>query len=197
MSDEVKAERFKDSLQALINRLSMENESNTPDHVLAAFLAQAFEAFNRSVMQRDSWYGLHLRVETPPLALTFENLRDVNTRRCVEGFKHIPDDWSVAEWVNAMTGEAGEATEALLFLLAAAGKSGNIAKKMIRLRDGVAGNKGSDLDIDTLRAKLAREVADVVIYADLVLASQGLSLADAVRDTFNTKSLELQSPERL
>lgn len=115
--------------------------------------------------------------------LDFWTLRDTNVRRCVNDFKHELDSWSPAEWTNAMSGEAGEA--------------GNVAKKMLRHRDKVAGNKGDDLDLTKLRDKLAAELADVVIYADLVAASQGIDLAEAVRQTFNRKSEEIGSPERL
>lgn len=117
------------------------------------------------------------------MSLRFDVLREVNARRCVNGFKHRLKDWSVAEWTNAMCGEAGEAA--------------NIAKKMIRHRDAVAGNSGADTDLDVLRNKLGRELADVVIYADLVAASEGLDLGQYVRSTFNAKSEELGAEERL
>jgi NTP pyrophosphatase (non-canonical NTP hydrolase) len=117
------------------------------------------------------------------MSLSFDNLRVVNVLRCLHGFKHTLESWSVAEWTNALCGEAGEAA--------------NIAKKMIRHRDQVAGNKGADTDLSALREKLGRELADVVIYADLVAASQGLDLGECVRDTFNRKSEELGVPHRL
>jgi len=131
------------------------------------------------------------------MSLSFERLREVNVRRCVNGFKHTLESWSVAEWTNAMAGEVGEAAEALLNVVAAAGQAANVAKKMIRHRDAVAGNKGDDKNLDALRQKLGRELADVVIYADLVAASQGLDLGELVRDTFNAKSEELEAEERL
>ena len=115
--------------------------------------------------------------------LSFRVLRDANVSRCVNGFKHSLESWSVAEWTNAMCGEAGEAA--------------NIAKKMLRHRDGVAGNKGADTDLAALRLKLARELADVVIYLDLVAASQGIDLGETVRETFNNKSAEIGARERL
>lgn len=115
--------------------------------------------------------------------LDFYILRVKNQRRCIEGFGHKLESWSCAEWTNAMAGEAGEAC--------------NITKKMLRHRDSVAGNKGDDLDLQKLREKLAHEIADVIIYADLVCASQGIDLGEAVRETFNAKSEEIGSPERL
>jgi hypothetical protein len=52
---------FRAELQALINRHSLENVSNTPDHVLANFLGDCLRAFNEAVRSRDVWYGVELR----------------------------------------------------------------------------------------------------------------------------------------
>lgn len=51
---------FQRELQQLINRHSMENLSNTPDMVLAAYLQSCLDAFNAAVQQRDNWYGVEL-----------------------------------------------------------------------------------------------------------------------------------------
>jgi NTP pyrophosphatase (non-canonical NTP hydrolase) len=79
-------------------------------------------------------------------------------------------DWSIAEWTNAMAGEVGEAC--------------NVAKK-IRRGD-------YDGDIELARRLLLSEIADVVIYADLICQQLNASLGDAVRQTFNEKSLKLR-----
>ena len=113
--------------------------------------------------------------------LSFSELREVNVHRCINGFGHRLEDWSPAEWLCALCGEAGEAA--------------NIAKKIIRHRDKVAGNKGEDMDLEALRLKLGRELADVVIYADLAAASQGLDLGKLVKQTFNAKSREIGSTD--
>ena len=47
-----------EDLQALINRPSNENDSNTPDYLLAAFLCTCLVAFNETVKERDHWYGI-------------------------------------------------------------------------------------------------------------------------------------------
>src|SRR5574343_713325 len=52
MSDEFRAE-----LESLINRHSKENGSNTPDFVLADYLADCLEAFDKAVTRRSEWYG--------------------------------------------------------------------------------------------------------------------------------------------
>jgi NTP pyrophosphatase (non-canonical NTP hydrolase) len=87
------------------------------------------------------------------------------------GFNHKLSDWSLSDWFTATMGELGEAA--------------NVAKKLNRIRDGINGNKESEAE---LRAKLARELADVYIYLDLLCQSQGINLAAAVRETFNAKS---------
>lgn len=106
-----------------------------------------------------------------------ERLAKINVLRCETAFKHTLNSWSVAEWTNAMAGEAGEAC--------------NIAKKMLRFRDGVAGNK---LTRDEYKALLATELSDVVIYADLTAASEDIDLCKAIVEAFNNKSKELRSP---
>jgi hypothetical protein len=55
---------FEEKLRALLNRTCQENESNTPDFILAEFLSQSLAAFNLAVVCRDKWYGVRLRPGT-------------------------------------------------------------------------------------------------------------------------------------
>ncbi|PWU21834.1 MAG: hypothetical protein C5B50_00695 [Verrucomicrobia bacterium] len=128
--------------------------------------------------------------------LTFGSLRTTNVRRCEEGFGHPLDSWSGAEWGNAAGGEGGESIGAFLALLAmhGLGSAQNIAKKILRFRDGVAGNKKSK---EEYLADLASEIAGTLIYLDLWAASQGIDLGKAVRDEFNKKSDEIGSTVKL
>ncbi len=48
---------FETELTALLNRYSAENESNTPDFILASFLMSCLSAWNKSVQWREEWYG--------------------------------------------------------------------------------------------------------------------------------------------
>ena len=48
---------FRDELQQLINRHSMENGSNTPDFILSRYLQDTLEAFDEAVLWREKWYG--------------------------------------------------------------------------------------------------------------------------------------------
>lgn len=107
--------------------------------------------------------------------LDLNYLRERNVHRCITEFKHKLDSWSVAEWTNAMAGEAGEAC--------------NVAKKLIRIRDGVDFLNKGVTGLELMR-KLGEEVADTVIYADLVLASRDMSLAEEIVRKFNKDSEE-------
>jgi hypothetical protein len=48
-------------LTVLLNKESAENESNTPDHILAQYLLACLAAFNTAVQQRETWYGRDAR----------------------------------------------------------------------------------------------------------------------------------------
>lgn len=114
--------------------------------------------------------------------MEFKTLREMNVRRCAEGWKHPLDSWSVAEWGNATAGEVGEAC--------------NIAKKLLRLRQGLVGNN-HDTTEASLKQELANEIADFVIYADLWSASEGILLEDAIKQKFNATSAKLGFGELL
>lgn len=47
---------FRQELESLINRHSMENGSNTPDFILADFLAKTLELFDATIGLREQWY---------------------------------------------------------------------------------------------------------------------------------------------
>lgn len=119
-----------------------------------------------------------------PAGLDLNRLRIANVARSIDpaGFNQPMDAWSVAEWTNAICGEAGEA--------------GNVAKKLLRLRKGTRGNRHSDTE-QALLSQLAMEAADCVCYCDLTLASEGLSLSDVLTHVYNIKSDELGYPFKL
>lgn len=52
---------FRKELEHLLNRHSMENDSNTPDFLLAEFLYGCLRAFDKAVSERDRWYGVRHR----------------------------------------------------------------------------------------------------------------------------------------
>lgn len=47
---------FIGELEMLINRFSKENDSNTPDFILAQYLTSCLAAFSVATSQRDRWY---------------------------------------------------------------------------------------------------------------------------------------------
>ena len=51
---------FIEELRNTINRHSKENGSNTPDFILAEFLNDALNSYDKSVKARDKWYGKEL-----------------------------------------------------------------------------------------------------------------------------------------
>ena len=57
---------FPRELESLINQFSQENESNTPDYILAQYLLGCLSAWNRAIQQRETWYGRDARPATPP-----------------------------------------------------------------------------------------------------------------------------------
>jgi DNA-binding XRE family transcriptional regulator len=48
---------FHDELTSLLNKFSIENESDTPDWILAKYIAGCLDNWNQSVAARDKWWG--------------------------------------------------------------------------------------------------------------------------------------------
>lgn len=114
--------------------------------------------------------------------LTFHDLRQVNVERCKRWHPGFPaDEWTIADWSNAAAGEMGEAA--------------NVVKKLRRSEFGHPG--ANDPSRDELEEMLADEIADTVIYLDLLAAHVGLDLASAIRRKFNAVSERESFPERL
>ena len=101
--------------------------------------------------------------------LTFFELRRANIARCQEVF-HPLASWSPTDWACALAGETGEAC--------------NLIKKLRR---------GEPVDV----GQILLELADVVIYADLLAARLGMSLNDFVMWKFNEVSLRRGSTRLL
>lgn len=105
--------------------------------------------------------------------LTFEELRAQNARRC-ETHYHPIGDWSLTDWMTAVTGEAGELAGVI---------------KNIRRREVERTANGHSIPHETL-VKFGDEAADVVIYLDLLCARAGVDLGDVVARKFNEVSTE-------
>ena len=48
---------FEKELEKLINQHCKENDSNTPDFILAQYLLGCLMVFNTAIQQRETWYG--------------------------------------------------------------------------------------------------------------------------------------------
>lgn len=48
---------FEKELGQLLNSYSRENASNTPDFILARYIAGCLRAFEAAVLRREEWYG--------------------------------------------------------------------------------------------------------------------------------------------
>ena len=59
MTNEKEVQLIQDFATA-INKVSAENESNTPDFVLANYLLMCLKTFNHITKMRDDWYSVHL-----------------------------------------------------------------------------------------------------------------------------------------
>jgi NTP pyrophosphatase (non-canonical NTP hydrolase) len=105
--------------------------------------------------------------------LTFNTLREANQLRLPQ-FKNChgdpahsePDgsDWSPAQWLQAVVGELGEYA--------------NFRKKFER----------GDITLEAFRANAKKELADTVIYLDLLALQLDIDLGFAVREKFNEVS---------
>jgi NTP pyrophosphatase (non-canonical NTP hydrolase) len=101
--------------------------------------------------------------------LTFETLATTNLARCEQVFHGI-DDWSPNDWATSLAGEVGE-----------------LCNKLKKRRRG-----------ETIAdAEIAEELADVVLYLDLLATRIGINLESAVRNKFNAVSDRKGSDIRL
>ncbi len=116
--------------------------------------------------------------------LSFNDLRMANVIRLPQ-FKNAkgepahskPDgsDWTPADWITAITGELGEAA--------------NIVKKLKRGDFGTKGTKEYNAGV----FKLAKEIADVQIYLDILAYQYRLDLGKCVTMKFNETSTKVDA----
>jgi len=114
--------------------------------------------------------------------LTFYRFSCANRHRCeaADGFNHKLNSWSHAEWLAAASGELGEVA--------------HVIKSILRQRDGLISSTDS---AEKLNQRLGEEIADTVIYLDMLAQSAGIDLGKAITKKFNKKSKEIGSNELL
>jgi NTP pyrophosphatase (non-canonical NTP hydrolase) len=100
--------------------------------------------------------------------LDLATLREANLLRSKQ-YKNargelVAQQWGLSQWSNACLGELGEAA--------------NVIKKIER----------GDFTLDTAREDLGKELADVMIYLDLLAHAAGISLDTATINKFNEVS---------
>ncbi len=54
--------QFESELAGLLNFHSKENDSNTPDYILAKYLVACLEAFSSASSAREQWFGTKLEI---------------------------------------------------------------------------------------------------------------------------------------
>lgn len=114
--------------------------------------------------------------------LTFNVLREANLKR-VGQFKNAHgelahtkedgSDWTPAQWLQAMVGELGEYA--------------NKRKKFER----------RDIDEEEFLFHARKELADVVVYLDILAFQLGINLGEAVMLKFNEVSRRIDSKIRI
>lgn len=97
--------------------------------------------------------------------VSFNDLRRANDERQIQWEAGL--EFELTYLGNALAGEVGEAC--------------NIIKKMARQKLGAIGSTAN-------ASMLANELADVIIYADLIARKIGFDLGEAVRKKFNATS---------
>lgn len=112
---------------------------------------------------------------------TLQSLSVSNRSRALR-WHNGAEPWTGADWSNAMCGEAGEAA--------------NVVKKLRRHETGIESQYNTP-DVTTLKLQLAEEIADIILYADLLAAHYEIELAGAVIAKFNKVSEAQGFPERL
>lgn len=117
------------------------------------------------------------------MSLKFDTLRAANQRRMqmiIHRRRSAPDvypdnspDWGPAEWLQALIGELGEYA--------------NLMKKVGR----------GDFDLDSVREDIAKELADVQTYLDLLADLLDIDLGEATIAKFNEVSDRRKLPIKI
>jgi NTP pyrophosphatase (non-canonical NTP hydrolase) len=114
--------------------------------------------------------------------LSFQRMRETNARRCIRWHPGGIEEWSVSDWGVAMAGEAGDVCDAI--------------KKLRRIETG-AENKSDIQTVEQAHEAIGIELADTVLYCDLLAQRLGINLDEFIKRKFNSVSEKYGFPERL
>jgi NTP pyrophosphatase (non-canonical NTP hydrolase) len=115
-------------------------------------------------------------------SLDLKDVREQNASRR-DQWHSGGEPWIGSDWSNAMCGEAGEAA--------------NVVKKIRRHETSLAETSYNTPEREALTPALAAELADTILYADLLADYYGIDLAAAVIEKFNRVSDSQGFPQRL
>lgn len=54
--DRIDRKNFVHEIASVVNKYSLENDSNTPDIIIGEYLYQCLEAYNNTIKLRNDWY---------------------------------------------------------------------------------------------------------------------------------------------
>src|SRR5271170_1199706 len=96
---------FEKELAALINKHSLENGSNTPDFMLAAFLRGSLDTYNQICQWRDKWFGFIMRPRDKEHTVTFSHTSAPDK----DGLVHYDDNTFITkEALDKAIGESNQ-----------------------------------------------------------------------------------------
>lgn len=109
-------------------------------------------------------------------------ISQINLSRALIWHKGGLEEWSAADWSNAMAGEAGEVC--------------NAVKKLRRIECGINQKAGPHTREEAI-AEIAKEIGDTYLYLDLLAQRLGIDFSRAIVDTFNRVSEREGFPQRM
>lgn len=135
-------------------------------------------------VERDATVGAQVEAEKLQ-ALTFDEFSRVNAQRCVRWHPGFPfeDSWTLADWSNALCGEAGELA--------------NVIKKIRRIDTAHFSKRADEQDRADLVRKAGDEIGDVMAYLDLLATKLGLRVGVVTAVKFDAISEREGYPERV
>jgi len=111
-----------------------------------------------------------------------DEIRHLNQERC-DRWHNNKDDWTLGDWGNALAGEVGELC--------------NVVKK-IRRHEINASVKYNTPELFALLDSFSEEVADVLLYLDLLCWKVGIGpdhLLEILKSKFNEVSMANEWPD--